>query len=79
MCKTPVIYMFHTCNTDVYPTHVIHVSHYMYNTGVYPMYYKCKTTWIIQGDIRHMYRTCVEHVYYTCICYTCNTTVFLHI
>ncbi len=36
MCKTPVIHMFHTCNTDVYPTHVlmythiIHVKHIFY-------------------------------------------------
>ncbi len=35
MCKTPVIYMFHTSNTGVYLVHVLHVYDYMCNTGIY--------------------------------------------
>ncbi len=45
MCKTLVIDMFHTYNTGVCPTHVLHMLNYMCNTGVYPthVYYKCFT------------------------------------
>ncbi len=36
MCKTPVIHMFHTYNTSVYPKHVLYLQKYICNTGVHP-------------------------------------------
>ncbi len=34
--KISVIHMLHTCNTGVYPTHILHVQKYMCNICVYP-------------------------------------------
>ncbi len=74
--------MFHTCNTSVYPTHVLHVYNYMCNTGVYPtpvlhvQKYMCNTG-IYPTHVLHVQNMCITHVYATHVIYlylyTCNT------
>ncbi len=57
MCNTPVIHMFHKCNTVAYPTHILHMWNYMSNTGVYP-------THVYNMCITHVYATYVIHLYF---------------
>ncbi len=72
------MYMFQTCNTDVYPTCVLHVQNYRCNIGVYPTY----VLYVQNMCIAHVSTTYVIHLYfYTCnipktphMQYRCNTT-----
>ncbi len=55
MCKTPVIHMFHTCNTGIYPTHVLSVELCVVPVYILHMYYMCRTTCVVPVHILHMY------------------------
>ncbi len=63
MCKTPVIHMFHICNTGVYPTYLLHVQNYMCNICVYPTpllhVWKCICNKVY---ILHMHNMCRTYV-----------------
>ncbi len=66
MCKTPVIHIFHVCNSGVYPTHGLHVKNYMCsNVYTLYMYYMCTTC------VLHMYLHAI-HVIHLYV-YKCNT------
>ena len=65
-----VVYVFHVCNTGVYPTHALYF--YACDTGVWCRIYTCITC------VKHMYCRCYTHVlevyelHHTCIAYVYN-------
>ncbi len=64
MCRTHVIYIFHTSNTGVYPTYAFYVYNYMCNTGIYPT---------VLHVWKYRYNTCVADTCGIHMFYMCNT------
>ncbi len=84
MYWTPLIHMFHICNT-VYGWHMYYMCKVTCIVQVYisHMYYMCKATCIMQVYIPHMYymckATCIMQVYISHMYYMCKVACIMQV